>query len=233
MSSVARYVKMTAEPGQGGALAAKMLEVAEGLREATGCDLYLINRSADNADVVWVTEQWRSQEALDAALESPEAASSIGQIRELMAEGGVERIDLQPLGGAGTLNGETGFTMVNLDEVPDMAAGSGLGEMGEARFARTQLEAVSLGLSLQRLRPGVRQSFGHTHGRDEEFYVIIRGSGQVAVDDQVQAVKPLDAIRVAPGSVRAFEAGSDGLDFLAMGGHHAGDAEMQPGYWPD
>ena len=210
-----------------------MLEVAEGLRQAAGCDLYLINRSADDADVVWVTEQWRSQEALNAALESPEAAKPIGPVRELLAEGGVERIDLQPLGGAGTLNGETGFAKVNLDEVPDMAAGSGFGEMGEARFARTQLEAVSLGLSLQRLRPDVRQAFGHTHGRDEEFYVIIRGSGRVAIDDQVQAVKPLDAIRVAPGSVRAFEAGPDGLDFLAMGGHHAGDAEMRPGYWPD
>ena len=210
-----------------------MLEVAEGLRQAAGCDLYLINRSADDADVVWVTEQWRSQEALDAALESPEAAKSIGPVRELLAEGGVERIALQPLGGAGTLNGETGFAKVNLDEVPDMAAGSGFGEMGEARFARTQLEAVSLGLSLQRLRPDVRQAFGHTHGRDEEFYVIIRGSGRVAIDDQVQAVKPLDAILVAPGSVRAFEAGPDGLDFLAVGGHHAGDAEMRPGYWPD
>jgi quinol monooxygenase YgiN/mannose-6-phosphate isomerase-like protein (cupin superfamily) len=223
---------MTAKPGQGEALADRMLEVAEGLRETAGCDLYLINRSADEADVVWVTEQWRSQEELDAALQSPGALESIGQVRELIADGGMERVDLQPLGGAGTLNGETGFAIVNLDEVPDMAAGAGFGEMGEARFARTQLEAVSLGLSLQRLRPGVRQAFGHTHGRDEEFYVVIRGSGRVAIDDHIREVKPLDAIRVAPGSVRAFEAGPDGLEFLAMGGHHAGDAEVNPGYWP-
>lgn len=33
-------------------------------------------------------------------------------------------------------------------------------------------------------------------------------------------------------STRAFEAGPDGLELVAMGSHHAGDAEMLPGYWP-
>ena len=42
----------------------------------------------------------------------------------------------------------------------------------------------------------------------------------------------LDAIRVAPGSTRAFEAGPDGLEVLATGTHHPGDVEMAPGFWP-
>ena len=232
MTPVARYVKMTARPGQGEALAAKMVAVAEALRDTPGCDLYLINRVVTEPDVIWVTELWRNQEASDTALQSPEAAEAIGEVRELLADGGLERVDLEPLGGAGSLAGETGFAIVNLEEVEDMAAGSGFGEMGEARFARTVLGAVSLGLSLQRLRPGVRQAFGHRHFRDEEFYVILRGTGRIAVDDEVREVRPLDAIRVAPGSTRALEAGPDGLDFLAAGAHHAGDAEMHPGFWP-
>jgi uncharacterized cupin superfamily protein len=122
---------------------------------------------------------------------------------------------------------------VNLEEVEDSAPKFGYGEMGEARFARTALGAVGAGLSFQRLRPGARQAFGHHHLIDEEIYVVLEGSGKVAIDDEVREIRKLDAIRVAPGSKRAFEAGSEGLDLLATGGHHAGDAQIVPGFWPD
>jgi hypothetical protein len=48
----------------------------------------------------------------------------------------------------------------------------------------------------------------------------------------VREVRRLDAIRVAPGSTRAFEAGPEGLEILATGAHHAGDAQIEPGFWP-
>jgi quinol monooxygenase YgiN/quercetin dioxygenase-like cupin family protein len=232
MTAVGRYAKMTARPGQGEALARKMLEVADALREVPGCELYLINRSSSDPDVVWVTELWHSQEQLDQALQGPGARDRIGEVLGLVREDGFERVDLEPLGGVGYGVREGGFAVVNLDDVEDMAARFGLGETGEARFARAALGATATGLSLQRLRPGARQSFGHVHRRDEEVYVILSGSGRVAVDDEVREVKRLDAIRVAPGSTRAFEAGPDGLEFLATGTHHAGDAEMLPGFWP-
>jgi hypothetical protein len=41
----------------------------------------------------------------------------------------------------------------------------------------------------------------------------------------------LDAIRVAPEVARAFEAGSDGLEFLAFGPHHPGDGEPVDDDW--
>jgi quinol monooxygenase YgiN/quercetin dioxygenase-like cupin family protein len=232
MKPVARYVKAVAKPGKGDELAEKLLDVAEVLREVSGCQLYVINRSQADPDVVWVTELWQSQEQLDAALETPEAQAQIPGVLELVRDGGFERIDLEPLGGVGPQQGETGFALVNLEEVEDMAAKAGFGEIGEARFARQPLGAVGIGVSLQRLRPGKRQAFGHHHVVDEEVYVILDGSGRVAVDDQVREVGRLDTIRVAPGSVRAFEAGPEGLGFLAIGGHHAGDAQMLPGFWP-
>ena len=67
MTAISRYVKMTAREGSGEALAQRMLEVADGLRSTTGCELYVINRSRAVPDVVWVTELWASQEALEAA----------------------------------------------------------------------------------------------------------------------------------------------------------------------
>jgi quinol monooxygenase YgiN/mannose-6-phosphate isomerase-like protein (cupin superfamily) len=233
MAAVGRYAKMTAKPGQGEALARKMLAVADDLREVPGCELYIINRAAGDPDAVWVTELWGSQEQLEGALERPGAAESIQEVLALVQEGSFDRVDLEPLGGVGYGAGERGFAMVNLEDVDDMAARAGFGETGEARFARTDLGANATGLSLQRLRPGARQGFGHLHQRDEEVYVILSGSGRVAVDDEVREVQRFDAIRVAPGSTRAFEAGPDGLEFLATGTHHAGDAEMRPGFWPD
>jgi uncharacterized cupin superfamily protein len=90
-----------------------------------------------------------------------------------------------------------------------------------------------VGVSLQRLRPGVRQAFGHRHHRDEEIYVVLAGAGQVAIDDELREIQRFDAIRVAPASVRAFQAGPEGLELLVMGTHHAGDPQIEPGYWPE
>lgn len=233
MAGVGRYVKVRAKPGQGDALARKLLEVAGSLREAPGCELYVINRSVGEPDVVWVTELWRSQELLDASLEREETRATMPDVQALLADDGLQRIDVEPLGGVGHEPRRPGFAVVNLDRVKDLAPEFGLGDKGESRFARRPLEAVGLGVSLQRLRPGVRQSFGHSHHRDEEVYVVLAGSGRVALDDQVREIGRLDAIRVAPGSTRAFEAGDEGLELLAIGTHHASDAEVQPGFWPE
>ena len=51
---VGRYVRMVALPGQGEALADGLLRVAEGMREAPGCQLYVVNRTPDEDDAVWV-----------------------------------------------------------------------------------------------------------------------------------------------------------------------------------
>jgi quinol monooxygenase YgiN/quercetin dioxygenase-like cupin family protein len=231
VTAVARYAKAVAKPGNGDELAQKLLEVAGALKEAPGCQLYLVNRSQTDPDVVWVTELWHSQEQLEAALETPEARASVPEVLDLLRDRDFERIDLDPLGGVGAQQHETGFAIVQLEEVEDLAPKAGLEEVGEARFARQPLGAVGVGVSLQRLRPGRRQAFGHRHVMDEEVYVVLGGSGRVAVDDEVKEVRRLDAIRVAPGSARAFEAGPDGLEFLAIGNHHAGDARILPGFW--
>lgn len=232
MTAVARYAKVTAKPGRRNALAEKLLEVADGLRDAPGCELYVINRSTTEPDVIWVTELWRSQDDIDAALQSDGARARMPEVLGLVAEGGFERLELEPLGGVGYPADARGFAVVNLEDVDDMAPRFGYGDIGEARFARGLLGAETLGLSLHRLRPGARQAFGHRHRRDEEIYVVLSGGGRVGIDEQIRDVRRYDAIRIAPGSVRAFEAGPEGLELLAVGGHHAGDAEMRPGFWP-
>lgn len=124
-------------------------------------------------------------------------------------------------------------TIKNLETVEDMAKSSGLSEMGEARFATGALEARHTGFSHQRLRPGKRQQFGHRHGEAEEVYVVLAGSGRVKLDDEIFEIGRLDAIRVSPETMRAFEAGPDGLELIAFGPRFEGDGEMTAGWWSD
>jgi uncharacterized cupin superfamily protein len=97
--------------------------------------------------------------------------------------------------------------------------------------ARTALGAEQTGVTHFRLHPGKRSPFTHRHVEAEEVYVILAGSGRVKLDDEVADIRPLDAIRVAPQVARAFEAGPDGLEWLAFGPHHAADGEPVDDPW--
>jgi uncharacterized cupin superfamily protein len=125
------------------------------------------------------------------------------------------------------------FTKVSLEEVEDAAPGNGFGDRWEARVARTALGAERTGVSFFRLLPGKRSPFTHRHTAAEEVYVVLGGSGRVKLDGELLDVGPLDCIRVAPATARAFEAGPDGLQFLAVGAHHPGDGEPVQDPWTD
>jgi mannose-6-phosphate isomerase-like protein (cupin superfamily) len=123
------------------------------------------------------------------------------------------------------------FTHLNLADVEDAAPGNGFGDRWEARVAREPLEAEATGVTHFRLRPGKRSPFTHRHTAAEETYVIIGGHGRMKLDDEIVEVRRLDAIRVPPGTARAFEAGDEGLEFIAFGPHHPGDGEPVDDPW--
>jgi mannose-6-phosphate isomerase-like protein (cupin superfamily) len=126
------------------------------------------------------------------------------------------------------------FTHKSLAEVEDAAEKFGLGDRQEARFANEELETRQTGLSFHRVKPGMRQGFGHRHDEVEEVYVIVGGSGRVKLDDDVLELKRLDAVRVSAGVTRAFEAGDDGLELVAFSPRRADDrGEIIRGWWSD
>jgi mannose-6-phosphate isomerase-like protein (cupin superfamily) len=125
------------------------------------------------------------------------------------------------------------YTIKNLTETADSAVKFGFSEMGEAHFATEELDAEQTGVSYQVLRPGKRQAFGHRHDKAEEVYVVLSGSGRVRLDDEIVAISRLDAIRVPPTITRAFEAGDDGMEFLAFGAHYEKDGEVDKDFWQD
>ena len=125
------------------------------------------------------------------------------------------------------------FTHKKLTEVKDSAADFGHGDVMEARFAQADLEAEKTGFSFHRIKPGKRQPFGHKHDDAEEVYVVVRGDGLLKLDDEIIEVETLDAIRVSPEVMRAFEAGDEGLEVIVFGPHYEGDGEINPGFWSE
>jgi mannose-6-phosphate isomerase-like protein (cupin superfamily) len=126
-----------------------------------------------------------------------------------------------------------GYAKKNLRDVEDSALTFGLSDSQEARFPRTDLGAEQTGINFLTVKPSQREAFAHRHHRAEEIYVVLSGSGQVKLDNDLLELAPLDAVRVSPGVARSFQAGPDGLQVLIFGPHIEGDGEMVDNFWSD
>jgi mannose-6-phosphate isomerase-like protein (cupin superfamily) len=131
------------------------------------------------------------------------------------------------------------FTVRNLrEDVADVGANFDGAPGLEFRLATKELALEESGLSYQRIPPGDRFPYGHTHRVQEELYVVVGGSGRMKLDDEVIAVGKWDAVRVPPGTWRGYEAGPDGLEILVFGAPNLGDnprddVEGQRDWWVD
>ena len=126
------------------------------------------------------------------------------------------------------------YTKQNLNEVEDQAPNFGMPAEMEARFARTALDGETLGLSLFTLAPNFRVPFGHKHEGQEEVYVVLRGSARIKVEDEIVELAQWDAIRLDKDTMRAVEAGPEGIEYLAFGaGDDPSEVEMAQGWWTD
>ena len=65
--------------------------------------------------------------------------------------------------------------------------------------------------------------------------IVVAGSGQVMLDDDIHELRQWDVVRVSPPVARAFAAGPDGMDIIAIGGPKPDgrDGEMLEIVWPD
>ncbi|MCR4267334.1 putative quinol monooxygenase [Nitratireductor sp. ZSWI3] len=89
--------KMRAQPGKRDAL----LEI---LRKGTGgmpgCLSYVIARDPQDADAVWITEVWDSEESHRNSLSLPSVQAAIAEARPLIA-GFDSSVRTEPVGGVG------------------------------------------------------------------------------------------------------------------------------------
>ena len=125
------------------------------------------------------------------------------------------------------------YTIVNLKEIDDSAGERAPGI--EGRFSRKHLDSEHLGISYFRYAPGVRSPMAHSHREQEEAYIVVSGSGRIRLDDAIHELRQWDVVRIAPATVRAVEAGGDGLELIAVGSDRpeGGDGVPAPSAWID
>ena len=125
------------------------------------------------------------------------------------------------------------YTRVNLMELEDSMAGRAEGI--EGRFGRGPMGAQDVGVSHWRYAPGFRSTMGHRHREQEEAYLVLSGSGEMMLDGDVIELGQWDLVRVTPTTVRAFAAGPDGMEIIAVGGPKPEGGDGEPGEvtWPD
>jgi quercetin dioxygenase-like cupin family protein len=125
------------------------------------------------------------------------------------------------------------FATVNLLDIEDSVGERAPGI--EGRFARKHLESRDLGISRFSYAANLRSPVAHSHSEQEEAYIVVAGSGRLLLDNEVHELRQWDVVRVAPEVVRAFEAGPEGLDIIAVGGPRPaeGDGVMGAAEWPD
>ena len=91
MARFGLHGSLLAQPGQRDALLEHMLEASRLMRDAPGCDLYLVATSEADDDAVWITEVWRTEADHDASLSLAGVRELIGRARPLIANMGESR----------------------------------------------------------------------------------------------------------------------------------------------
>src|SRR4051794_29248403 len=141
--------------------------------------------------------------------------------------------ELFVVGGPPTI-GTVPFTLKNLKEDLEDVGSNFDGAPGlEFRLATGPLELERSGLGYQRVPPGYRFPYGHTHFTQEEVYLVVRGSGRMKLAGEVVELAARDAVRVPPGRWRSYEGGPEGPQHAVSGAPRPGDgpraADARPG----
>jgi mannose-6-phosphate isomerase-like protein (cupin superfamily) len=91
---------------------------------------------------------------------------------------------------------------------------------GAFKLARAELGVSAFGMQVLDIPPGVDAYPEHDHAERgvEEVYVTLRGSGEMAFDDEKIALDPETMVRVGADTKRKITPGSEGIRILAIGG---------------
>jgi quinol monooxygenase YgiN len=93
--------KLTAKPGQRARVVEILLESGALLFDDNpACFVYMVSESADDPNVIWVTDLWTSHEEHAEALKAPELRPYVEQAMPLL-EGMPEQMEIRPVGGKG------------------------------------------------------------------------------------------------------------------------------------
>lgn len=127
-----------------------------------------------------------------------------------------------------------GHTIVRFDDVPDL-----LGDYpGEMRMLKGALETRQVAVTWRVMPPGTggKGGYGHRHRQQEEVYVVLRGTLQFKLEDEIVDVPARTAVRVAPETARSvWNEGPDDVELMIASIRLPGDPtdhEVVEDFWP-
>ncbi|SJZ40293.1 Cupin domain-containing protein [Trichlorobacter thiogenes] len=83
-------------------------------------------------------------------------------------------------------------------------------------FIGKELGLTGCEVSLNRLPAGKFMPFIHSHKKNEELYIVLRGSGMFYVDGDEFPIQEGSLVRVAPEGERGWKAGDEDLYFICI-----------------
>jgi mannose-6-phosphate isomerase-like protein (cupin superfamily) len=127
------------------------------------------------------------------------------------------------------------YTIKALAEVDDV-----LGDYpGEMRLLTYSIDAEQAALSWRRMPPqtGGKGSYGHRHKTQEEIYLVLSGTLQFKLGDDVVDVPDGTVVRVAPEVWRSvWNEGPDDVELVIaarrLDGDPRDDTEFLEDFWP-
>jgi mannose-6-phosphate isomerase-like protein (cupin superfamily) len=127
------------------------------------------------------------------------------------------------------------FTVVKLEEVPDLFGGKYPGVM---RMLTEPLQCEQVAITHRLMTPGSggKGGYGHRHKTQEEIYFVVSGTLEFKLDDEVFEVPGGSAVRVAPEVVRSvWNEGPLDAELIILSTRIddvRADAEMVEDFWP-
>lgn len=129
----------------------------------------------------------------------------------------------------------TGYTVVKLDEAPDV-----LGDYpGEMRMLAGPLATEQVAFTHRRMpaQTGGKGSYGHKHKTQEEVYFVVSGTLQFKIGDELFDAGPGTAVRVGKDAVRSvWNEGPDDVALIIVStktDDPHGDHVLEEGFWPE
>lgn len=127
------------------------------------------------------------------------------------------------------------YTIQQISDVPDAFGGKYPGEM---RFLTAPLGNEQVAVTHRRMPPGAggKGGYGHRHRTQEETYLVLSGTLQFKLDDDVVDVAGPAAVRVAPHVVRSvWNEGPADVELVIVSvrlDDLTDEAEIVQDFWP-
>lgn len=100
MTQFGMFGKLTTDPQNRDTLVGILTQAATFLQSDDECQMYIVNKDADDDGAVWVIELWQSKEAHDQSLTRPEIRHLIEKALPILKDGS-QSVTVIPVGGKG------------------------------------------------------------------------------------------------------------------------------------